>query len=66
MNWSFNIDEHGEGSYRLLAILRWVMAVIFMSFGIQKFTLHAAAGVVATVDLRVARDISPTRGMNDG
>ena len=31
MNLSFNIAEHGEGSYRLLAILRWVMVVIFVS-----------------------------------
>ncbi len=46
MNTSFNIAETGEGSYRLLAILRWVMVVIFVSFGIQKFTLQSAQGIV--------------------
>ncbi|WP_375784568.1 DUF417 family protein [Bradyrhizobium sp. Pha-3] len=45
MNLSFNIAEHGEGSYRLLAILRWVMVVIFVSFGMQKFTLQSAQGI---------------------
>jgi uncharacterized membrane protein YkgB len=42
---SFNVAESGGGSYRLLAILRWVMVVIFVSFGIQKFTLHSAEGI---------------------
>lgn len=46
MNLSFNIAEKGEGSYRPLAILRWVMVVIFVSFGMQKFTLQSAQGVV--------------------
>ena len=46
MNLSFNIAEQGEGSYRLLAILRWVMVVIFVSFGMQKFTLQSAQGIV--------------------
>ena len=45
MNLSFNIAEQGEGSYRLLAILRWVMVVIFVSFGMQKFTLQSAQGI---------------------
>lgn len=35
---SFNVAENGTGSYRPLAILRWVMVVIFVSFGMQKFT----------------------------
>ena len=43
---SFNIAETGEGSYRPLAILRWVMVVIFVSFGMQKFTLQSAQGIV--------------------
>src|ERR1700751_1178722 len=43
---SFNIAENGDGSYRLLAILRWVMVLIFVSFGIQKFTLQSAEGIV--------------------
>jgi uncharacterized membrane protein YkgB len=42
---SFNIAEKGTGSYRPLAILRWVMVVIFVSFGIQKFTLQSAQGI---------------------
>src|SRR5215475_15293016 len=46
MNTSFNVAEHGGGSYRLLAILRWVMVLIFVSFGIQKFTLQSAQGIV--------------------
>ena len=43
---SFNVAEHGTGSYRMLAILRWVMVVIFVSFGIQKFTPQSAQGMV--------------------
>ena len=46
MNLSFNIAERGEGSFRLLAILRWVMVVIFVSFGMQKFTLQSAQGIL--------------------
>ena len=46
MNLSFNVAEDGGGSYRLLAILRWVMVVIFVSFGMQKFTLQSAQGIV--------------------
>src|SRR5215813_13026357 len=42
----FNIAESGSGSYRMLAILRWVMVVIFVSFGMQKFTLQSAQGIV--------------------
>ncbi|MET4291873.1 putative membrane protein YkgB [Bradyrhizobium sp. LB1.3] len=42
---TFNIAETGAGSYRLLAILRWVMVVIFVSFGMQKFTLQSAQGI---------------------
>ncbi|KYK47566.1 MULTISPECIES: DUF417 family protein [Bradyrhizobium] len=41
----FNVAENGEGSYRPLAILRWVMVVIFVSFGMQKFTLQSAQGI---------------------
>jgi uncharacterized membrane protein YkgB len=46
MKASFNVAESGGGSYRLLAILRWVMVVIFVSFGMQKFTLQSAQGIV--------------------
>ena len=42
----FNVAESGGGSYRLLAILRWVMVIIFVSFGMQKFTLQSAQGIV--------------------
>lgn len=45
MKTSFNIAESGEGSYRPLAILRWVMVIIFISFGMQKFTLQSAQGI---------------------
>ncbi|WP_165405620.1 hypothetical protein [Bradyrhizobium genosp. SA-3] len=38
MQAAFKIAEAGGGSYRLLAILRWVMVIIFVSFGMQKFT----------------------------
>jgi len=46
MKVAFNVAESGGGSYRLLAILRWVMVVIFVSFGMQKFTLQSAQGIV--------------------
>jgi len=42
---TFNIAESGAGSYRVLAILRWVMVVIFVSFGMQKFTPQSAEGI---------------------
>ena len=42
----FKIAERGAGSYRLLAILRWVMVLIFVAFGIQKFTPQSAQGIV--------------------
>ena len=41
----FHVAERGHGSYRLLAILRWVMVLIFLSFGIQKFTPQSAHGI---------------------
>src|SRR5262245_3539505 len=45
MKISCNVAEKGSGSYRLLALLRWVMVVIFVSFGMQKFTLQSAQGI---------------------
>ena len=45
MKTSFNVAEKGAGSYGLLAILRWVMVVIFVSFGMQKFTPQSAHGI---------------------
>jgi len=47
---TFNIAEKGEGPYRPLAILRWVMVVIFVSFGMQKFTLQSAQGIAQFID----------------
>ena len=41
----FNVSEKGHGSYWLLGILRWVMVIIFISFGIQKFTPQSAHGI---------------------
>ncbi|MBN8875234.1 MAG: DUF417 family protein [Rhodospirillales bacterium] len=41
----FKIAESGAGSYWPLAILRWVMVLIFVSFGIQKFTPQSAEGI---------------------
>jgi len=41
----FEVAERGVGSYRPLAILRWVMCLIFLSFGIQKFTPQSAQGI---------------------
>ena len=45
MHAAFEVAENGGGSYRFLAILRWVMVVIFVSFGMQKFTLQSAQGI---------------------
>jgi len=45
MKETFNVAEAGSGSYRMLALLRWVMVVIFVSFGMQKFTLQSAQGI---------------------
>jgi uncharacterized membrane protein YkgB len=42
----FYVAERGSGSYGLLSILRWVMVLIFVSFGIQKFTPQSAHGIV--------------------
>ena len=41
----FNVSERGAGSYWVLGILRWVMVLIFISFGIQKFTPQSAHGI---------------------
>lgn len=46
---SFNIAETGAGSYRPLAILRWVMVLIFVAFGIQKFTPQSAHGIAVYI-----------------
>src|SRR3954452_25309320 len=46
MDTFFNVAEKGAGSYRLLALLRWVMVLIFVSFDMQKFTPQSAQGIV--------------------
>ncbi|QIO32670.1 DUF417 family protein [Bradyrhizobium sp. 1(2017)] len=45
MTTEFNVAEAGSGSYRPLAILRWVMVIVFVSFGMQKFTPQSAQGI---------------------
>jgi uncharacterized membrane protein YkgB len=42
---NFYIAETGAGSYWMLSILRWVMVVIFVAFGMQKFTPQSAHGI---------------------
>jgi uncharacterized membrane protein YkgB len=42
---NLNVSEKGHGSYWPLGILRWVMVLIFISFGIQKFTPQSAHGI---------------------
>jgi uncharacterized membrane protein YkgB len=46
----FKIPERGAGSYRLVAILRWVMVLIFLTFGIQKFTPQSAEGIAQYIN----------------
>jgi len=45
MPFTFKIAERGPEPYRGLAILRWVMVLVFVCFGIQKFTLQSAQGI---------------------
>ncbi len=45
----FSIAEKGAGSYWPLSILRWVMVLIFVSFGIQKFTPQSAEGIAVYI-----------------
>src|SRR5215469_738057 len=45
-----SVAERNHGSYDLLAILRWVMVLIFLAFGIQKFTPQAAAGIAQYIE----------------
>jgi uncharacterized membrane protein YkgB len=45
----FYVAERGSGSYGLLGILRWVMVLIFVSFGIQKFTPQSAHGIAVYI-----------------
>src|SRR5271154_3613050 len=50
MSLSFKVAERGVGSYRLFAILRWVMVLIFLTFGIQKLTPQSAEGIVQYIN----------------
>lgn len=50
MSLYFKIAERGAGSYRALALLRWVMCLIFLTFGIQKFTPQSASGIAIFID----------------
>jgi uncharacterized membrane protein YkgB len=45
----FYVAERGGGAYWPLAILRWVMVLIFVSFGIQKFTSESAHGIAVYI-----------------
>jgi uncharacterized membrane protein YkgB len=49
MRKDFNVAERGAGSYWPLSILRWVMVLIFVSFGIQKFTPQSAQGIAVYI-----------------
>jgi uncharacterized membrane protein YkgB len=42
---NFQVAEKARGSYRHIAILRWVMVFIFLWFGIQKFSEYAAEAI---------------------
>jgi hypothetical protein len=41
----FNVSEKRYGAYWLLGILRWVMVLIFISVGIQRFTPESVHGI---------------------
>ena len=43
------VAEQGEGPYGMFAVLRWVMVLVFVCFGIQKFTPQSAHGIVQYV-----------------
>lgn len=45
----FYVSEQGQGSYWPLGILRWVMVLIFISFGIQKFTPQSADSIAVYI-----------------
>jgi uncharacterized membrane protein YkgB len=49
MQHHFNVAERGTGSYQMLGILRWVMVLIFVTFGIQKFTPQSAHGIAVYI-----------------
>jgi uncharacterized membrane protein YkgB len=41
----FKVAERGANSFPPVSILRWVMVLIFLAFGIQKFTPQSAHGI---------------------
>src|SRR5262249_61992749 len=40
----FHVSEKGHGSYWMLGIFPWGVVLIFVSFGIKKFTTHSCQG----------------------
>jgi uncharacterized membrane protein YkgB len=46
---NLHVAERGYGLYWPLGILRWVMVLIFVSFGIQKFTAQSADGIAVYI-----------------
>src|ERR1700749_170622 len=46
MSVEFKVAERGAGAYGMLGFLRWVMVLVFVCFGIQKFTPQSAHGIV--------------------
>jgi reactive chlorine resistance protein C len=49
MTFHFQVAETASGSYWQVAFLRWSMVVIFIWFGIQKFTPYAADAIAPLI-----------------
>ena len=49
MTLQFRVAEMASGSYWHLAFLRWSVVVIFIWFGIQKFTPYAAEAIAPLI-----------------
>lgn len=47
---SFYIAENTDGSRRALALLRWVLALVFLWFGGMKFTSYEAHGIAPLIE----------------
>lgn len=46
----FQIAERGAGSFKVLALLRWSLVIIFLWFGGMKFTSYEAAGIAPFIE----------------
>lgn len=46
----FQIAERGVGSFKVLALLRWSLVIIFLWFGGMKFTSYEAAGIAPFIE----------------